>query len=57
MDNRRESVLAVFSEVYCRPEAKRRLQPWRIFFMACAELRGYAREQEWLVSHYRLRKP
>jgi cyclopropane-fatty-acyl-phospholipid synthase len=35
---------------------RRRVNRWRVFFLACAELFGYARGSEWLVAHYRFTK-
>jgi cyclopropane-fatty-acyl-phospholipid synthase len=56
LDSRREKILPIMQEVYGEQNAERWLQRWRIFFMACAELWGYRNGQEWLVSHYRLKK-
>jgi cyclopropane-fatty-acyl-phospholipid synthase len=48
--------MPVLAHVYGASQAERWFQRWRIFFMACAELWGFRKGQEWLVSHYRLRR-
>ena len=57
LDQHRDDVLALFSNVYGTDEALRWLVRWRVFFMACAELFGYAGGREWIVSHYLFEKP
>lgn len=59
LDARRDECLAALragggpgSPPLSAAEARRRLALWRVFFMACAELWGYAGGREWLVSHY-----
>ena len=52
LDRRRGEVLAVFAETYGKEDARRWLVRWRVFFMACAELFGFAGGREWIVSHY-----
>lgn len=53
---RRAEVIRALTPVY-GAEAPRWVQRWWLFFVACAELFGYRRGSEWLVGHYRLRKP
>ena len=52
LDRRRDQVLSLFARVHGKDEALRWLVRWRVFFMACAELFGFDRGQEWIVSHY-----
>lgn len=54
-DRHRDEVMALFGEVYGPADAKVWWQRWRMFWMACAELFGYADGNEWLVAHYRFR--
>ena len=52
-DRDRRAVLAVLTEAYGAQDAALWFQRWRMFFMAVAELFGYAGGTEWLVAHYR----
>ncbi len=52
LDGHRGEVLDLFASMYGKQEALRWLVRWRVFFMACAELFGFALGQEWIVSHY-----
>jgi cyclopropane-fatty-acyl-phospholipid synthase len=56
-DADRERVMATLGEA-CGEGAALWNQRWRMFWMACAELFGYAGGQEWGVAHYRFaRRP
>lgn len=57
MDQRREILMPLFQTSYGTAEAERWWQRWRIFFMACAELFGFADGNEWWVAHYLFEKP
>jgi len=56
-DRRRKEVLEIFARTYGPGEARKWLAYWRIFFMACAELWNFDGGREWMVCHYRFRKP
>lgn len=55
-DAQRDDVMAVLRGAYgdC---ASLWFQRWRMFWMACTELFGYANGEEWMVAHYRFAKP
>ena len=56
LDARDADVRRVMSDCYGKDQAALWTQRWRMFFMACEELFGYRRGQEWLVCHYRFGK-
>ncbi|MFN0052311.1 MAG: SAM-dependent methyltransferase [Planctomycetales bacterium] len=56
LDARREEVLEILSRAYGTAEAPRWLHRWRMFFLAVAELFGFARGEEWFVAHYLLNR-
>ena len=57
MDAARDELLPLIRETYGEEQQTRWWTYWRVFFMACAELWGYRNGEEWIVSHYRFRKP
>jgi cyclopropane-fatty-acyl-phospholipid synthase len=56
-DAHRQEEMAILAECYGQRDAALWNQRWRMFWMACAELFGYDRGHQWLVAHYRFRKP
>ncbi len=55
LDARFDEALGVF-EAAGDADPRGRVESWRVFFMACAELFAYRDGNEWLVSHYLLRR-
>ena len=56
-DRNKAAILKIFRQAYGPDQALARWSYWRVFFMACAELWGYAGGNEWIVSHYLFQKP
>lgn len=52
MEAAKPQVLEIFKETYGADQAEMWFHRWRMFFMACSELFGYAEGKEWGVSHY-----
>jgi cyclopropane-fatty-acyl-phospholipid synthase len=49
-----DALLPILAEIYGAGEARLWNQRWRLFFLACSELFGYRRGNEWWVTHVRM---
>jgi cyclopropane-fatty-acyl-phospholipid synthase len=56
LDRHRAAIDPILEAAYGRARAPMWRRRWRVFFMACAELWGWNHGQDWIVSHYRLRR-
>jgi cyclopropane-fatty-acyl-phospholipid synthase len=52
MDENKSTILPLFEKTYGKHQAIKWFVYWRLFFLACAELWGYNKGEEWFVSHY-----
>jgi cyclopropane-fatty-acyl-phospholipid synthase len=52
MDRNEVEIRPILRDAYGAANETRWWACWRVFFMACAELWGYKRGEEWFVSHY-----
>lgn len=52
MDDQRDRIMPIMEETYGRKQAFKWFNYWRLFFLACAELWGYEKGSQWIVSHY-----
>jgi cyclopropane-fatty-acyl-phospholipid synthase len=57
MDRNRDAVWPELVRTYGEALAGLWWVRWRIFFMACAELFGYEKGQQWWVGHYLFERP
>jgi cyclopropane-fatty-acyl-phospholipid synthase len=57
MDRHREEIRRVLRETYGAHQERKWWAYWRIFFLACAELWGWRRGEEWVVTHLLFERP
>jgi cyclopropane-fatty-acyl-phospholipid synthase len=51
-DKHKAEIIPLFERTYGKENATKWWVYWRIFYMACAELWGYDKGNEWMVVHY-----
>ncbi len=56
MDKHKTEIIPLFEKTYGKENATKWWVYWRIFYMACAELWGYNKGNEWMVVHYLFEK-
>ena len=56
MDAHEKEITPILAATYGEQNVTQWRNRWRIFYMACAELFGYNKGQEWWVSHYLFEK-
>ena len=56
LDAQRDEILQIFAKTYGANQSGIWLERWRMFFMSCEELFGFAEGQEWWVAHYLMSK-
>lgn len=56
MDSNKKKIMPILKKTYGPENATKWWVYWRLFFMACAELWGYMKGEEWIVSHYLFEK-
>jgi cyclopropane-fatty-acyl-phospholipid synthase len=52
MDKHKAQIIPLFEKTYGKENATKWWVYWRVFYMACAELWGYNKGEEWMVVHY-----
>lgn len=52
MDQNEEVIRELFAQAYGQHQVETWINRWRVFYMACAELFGYNKGEEWGVTHY-----
>ena len=52
MDKNKSAIIPLFEKTYGKENALKWWVYWRIFYMACAELWGFNKGEEWMVCHY-----